>query len=94
MGYNKLYFELKLPNGSIAQILDVMDYVSNYVFMPIVALGESILIGWIMKPDYIIDEVTGNGVYNFKRRKLYVIMIKYVVPVLLMILLINSFIPR
>lgn len=29
LGYNKLYFELKLPNGTVAQILDVMDYLSN-----------------------------------------------------------------
>ena len=27
LGYNKLYFELKLPNGTVAQILDVMDYI-------------------------------------------------------------------
>ena len=25
LGYNKLYFELKLPNGSVGQLLDVMD---------------------------------------------------------------------
>jgi hypothetical protein len=25
LGYNKLYFELKLPNGTVAQILDVME---------------------------------------------------------------------
>ena len=29
LGYNKLYFELKLPNGSVGQLLDVMDYISN-----------------------------------------------------------------
>ena len=28
LGYNKLYFEFKLPNGTVAQILDVMDYLS------------------------------------------------------------------
>lgn len=29
LGYNKLYFEPKLPNGSVGQLLDVMDYISN-----------------------------------------------------------------
>ena len=38
LGYNKLYFELKLPNGTVAQILDVMDYISNNCLMPMVAL--------------------------------------------------------
>ena len=34
MGYNVLYFELPLPNGSTAQLLDVMDYISNSFLMP------------------------------------------------------------
>lgn len=90
LGYNKLYFELTLPNGSVAQILDVMDYISNNVMMPLVAVAESILIGWVVKPKVIIDEVTGEKI-EFRRKGVYVVMIKYVVPVLLMILLLNSF---
>ena len=90
MGYNKLYFDITLPNGSSAQLLDVLDYISNYVMMPLVAFLESILIGWVVKPDVIIEEVT-QGKIKFGRRGLYVVMIKYVVPVLLLILLLNSF---
>ena len=29
MGYNVFYFEMKLPNGASAQLLDLMDYISN-----------------------------------------------------------------
>ena len=36
LGYNVAYFELPLPNGAVAQILDLMDYISNIVFMPLV----------------------------------------------------------
>lgn len=86
LGYNKLYFELKLPNGAVGQILDVMDYVSNNIMMPIVAIGTCILIGWILKPKYVIDEVEKNG-SKFGRRALYVGMIKVVAPVLLLVLL-------
>ena len=46
LGYNKLYFELKLPNGSVGQLLDVMDYISNSFLMPFISLLTSILIGW------------------------------------------------
>ncbi len=89
LGYNKLYFELKLPNGSTAQILDLLDYISNYIFMPLVAILTSILIGWIVKPKIIIDEVT-QGKYKFGRKGLYVVMIKFILPVLLIILLLQS----
>ena len=86
LGYNKLYFELSLPNGSVGQILDVMDYLSNYILMPVVAIGTCILIGWVVKPKMIIDEVTVGGI-KFGREKLYVVMVKYVTPVMLVLLL-------
>lgn len=89
LGYNKLYFEVKLPTGSTAQILDILDYISNNCLMPLVALLTCILIGWIAKPKTIIDEVTEGG-YKFGRKTLYIIMIKYVAPILLFILLLRS----
>ena len=89
-GYNIWYFELKLPNGSTAQILDVMDYLSNNIFMPLVAILTCILIGWIAKPKTVIEEVTLNG-EKFGRRKLYIAMIKVIAPLLLILLLLQSF---
>lgn len=90
LGYNYFYFEAKLPNGSTAQILDILDYVSNNILMPLVALLTCILIGWVVKPETIIEEVTIGG-YTFKRRKLYVVMIKVIAPIFLALLLIQSF---
>ena len=45
LGYSVFYFEVQLPNGSAAQLLDIMDYVSNSVMMPFIALLSTILIG-------------------------------------------------
>ena len=89
LGYNIWYFELPLPNGSVAQILDIMDYVSNYVIMPIVALATCILIGWVVKPDFVIGEATKNG-EKFRRKGLYVAMVKFIAPILLFILFLMS----
>lgn len=89
-GYNFLYFDLMLPNSGVpGQILDVMDYISNYVLMPVVAIATCILVGWVIKPKTIIDEVTVNG-EKFSRRQLYNIMIKFVTPVMLFFLLLQS----
>ena len=89
LGYNKLYFELTLPNGTTGQILDVMDYVSNQILMPVLAVGTCILIGWFAKPKYVVDELTKNG-EHFGRKTLYTIMVKYVAPVLLVVLFIQA----
>ncbi len=85
LGYNKLYFEVTLPNGAVAQILDIMDYVSNNLLMPIVAIGTCILIGWVLKPEHTIEEVTKNG-EKFGRKGLYIVMIKFIAPVMLVAL--------
>lgn len=90
LGYNKLYFELKLPNGTTGQILDVMDYLSNNIMMPIVAILTCILIGWVVKPSTVIDEVTLNG-EKFGRKKLYIVMVKFIAPILLTLLLLSAF---
>lgn len=89
LGYNKWYFEYKLPNGSTAQILDILDYISNNFFMPIVAIGTCVLIGWVVSPKVIIDEAEKTGA-KFGRRRLYVVMIKFVVPALLILLFLKS----
>ena len=89
LGYNVLYFELKLPNGATAQLLDVMDYISNSFLMPFISLLTSILIGWVVGPKYIISEVERNG-EHFKRAKLYSFMIKFVVPVVMLVLVLVS----
>ncbi len=89
LGYNVLYFEYTLPNGSVAQVLDIMDYISNYICMPVVSIGTCILIGWVLKPEVIIAEATKNG-EKFGRRALYTLMVRYCAPALLIVLLLMS----
>ena len=89
LGYNVLYFELPLPTGDTAQLLDVMDYISNSFLMPFISLLTSILIGWVIGPDWIVGEVERNG-EHFKRKQLYRFMIRYVVPVVMLVLFLVS----
>lgn len=90
LGYNVFYFEYTLPNGSVAQVLDLFDYVSNNLLMPIVSISTCFLFGWIVKPRLLIGEMRLNG-YNFHRKTLYIIMLRYVAPVMLIILLLGAF---
>lgn len=88
LGYNVLYFDVLLPNGSHAQLLDIMDYISNSLLMPIVAIGTCILIGWAAKPKTVVDEIERSG--RFSRKGLYVVMVRYIAPALLALLLLKS----
>ena len=89
LGYSVFYVEVLLPNGSVGQLLDIMDYVSNSVMMPFIALLSTVLIGWVMTPDYVIDEMERNG-ETFRRKKLYRVMIRYVAPVMMLVLFLQS----
>lgn len=89
LGYNVLYFEYTLPNGATGQILDIMDYISNNLIMPVISIGTCILIGWILKPKVVLDEVTKNG-EKIKGHGLYIVMLKFIAPILLLILLLKA----
>lgn len=91
-GYTIFFFKISLPNtpaGKSAQILDIFDYVSNYILMPITSIATCILIGWIVGPKVIKDEVTLNG-HKFTRERLYTVMIKFITPLLLTLLLLQA----
>lgn len=70
------------------QFLDFFDFISNSVIMPIVALCTCLLVGYFIKPKAIHDEVSISG--KFKRYGMYQIMMKYVGPILLVVILISS----
>ena len=72
------------------QILDFFDFISNNIMMPIVALLTCILIGYIVKPQYLEEEVTING-ESFKAKGLYRIMVRYVCPAFMIIILLTPF---
>ena len=70
-------------------ILDIMDFVSNSVLMPIVAFFTAIFVGFIIKPKSISDEVrVTNG--KFAGEKLFTVMIKWITPVFLILILGSS----
>ena len=70
-------------------ILDIMDFVSNSVLMPIVAFFTCIFVGYVIKTKAIADEVKATD-GKFKSEKLFTVMIKYVCPIFLLIILASS----
>ena len=68
--------------------LDFFDFISNSVLMPIVALITCILVGYVIKPKALIEEIEIGG--KFKRKTLFTIMIKYIAPVCIVAILVFS----
>ncbi|MEG0620600.1 MAG: sodium-dependent transporter [Raoultibacter sp.] len=84
MGYSSLSFIEPLGEGT--SILDLFDFLSNSVMMPIAALMTCIFVGWILKPKILADEVKQSS--PFKLERAWAIMVKYVAPVLVVVILV------
>lgn len=69
--------------------LDMFDFLSNSVLMPIVALLTCVFIGYVVKPQTLIDEIEVDG-KEFKRKKLFTVMIKYIAPICIVLILVSS----
>jgi NSS family neurotransmitter:Na+ symporter len=70
------------------QFLDFFDFISNSVLMPIVAFLTCIMIGHVVGTKVVSDEVELTG--RFKRKKLFEVMIRWVAPILLIVILIGE----
>ncbi|MBE7049920.1 MAG: sodium-dependent transporter [Ruminococcaceae bacterium] len=69
--------------------LDFFDFISNSVLMPIVAFFTCIFVGYVIKPQSLVDEIeTGN--MKFKKRGLFTIVIKYFAPICIVAILASS----
>ncbi len=69
-------------------ILDFFDFISNSVLMPLVALSTCIFVGYVIKPKAVADEVKVSA--PFRSEKLYTLLIKYIAPILILLILISS----
>ena len=69
-------------------LLDFFDFISNSVLMPIVAFLTCIFVGFIIKPQAVIEEAEVNG--TFRLKKFYMLIIKYIAPVCLIAILLFS----
>ena len=83
------HISVKNSEENTMTILDMWDFLSNSVLMPIVALLTCIFVGYIVKTKTVTDEVK-SSTDKFKSEKLYVILIKYFSPVLIVGILISS----
>lgn len=68
--------------------LSFFDFITNNVMMPVVAFVTCILVGYVIKPQSVIEEVELNG--KFKAKRMFSVMIKYVAPICIVAILVFS----
>ena len=85
LGYGPLGFVKILG----MQFLDLFDFLTNSVMMPIAAFVTSLLVSRVVGIDKIEEEIC-HGESKFRRKKIFVVMIKYLCPIFALIILLSS----
>ena len=85
LGYGPLGFVKILG----MQFLDLFDFLTNSVMMPIAAFVTSLLVSRVVGIDKIEEEIR-HGESKFRRKKIFVVMIKYLCPIFTLIILLSS----
>ena len=71
------------------QFLDFFDFITNSVLMPVVAAATCVFVGYVLGPRAVIGECETEG-QAFRAKGLYVIMVKYFAPVLVIAILVSE----
>lgn len=73
-------------------LLDFLDLVTNTVLMPLCALGSCFVIGWLidkkatLNPFTTLKSLKEDGLEIGKMGKIFVVMVKYVTPILILLI--------
>lgn len=87
-----------LANGAFGSVtfisgmnfFDSISYVAENLFLPLSAFALSIFIGWVWGVDKALDEATNGGTIKFGMAKLWAFSIKYLAPIAIGYILIQS----
>ena len=81
-------FKFTAPSGTTYQLLDMFDYLSNSILMPIVAIITCLIAGFFIDQKILPEEI---GILNQRAKLRYFrIMIRYIAPVCMAAILITG----
>jgi len=65
-------------------VLDLFDFLTNSVMMPIIAFLTCIFISFVIKPEPILDEIYSDK--EVRNRKIFIATLRYIAPVCLFVI--------
>lgn len=69
---------------------NLFDFISSNICLPVGGIGCSIFVGWFIKKKYIKDQLTDDGAYSFKLLGLWVFFLRWICPIAIFLIFLNS----
>jgi NSS family neurotransmitter:Na+ symporter len=71
---------------------DHFDFVSSKILLPLGGILICLFTGWYLDRRLVLDEVTNQGRLRFKLFRVYLFLIRYVVPIAIAAIFVNELI--
>ncbi len=71
-------------------LFDVFDFVSANVMLPLGGFLLVIFLGWKLKKQIIVDEITNNNSFKFRLLPVFMFIIRYIAPIAIGIVFLNG----
>lgn len=71
-------------------LFDLFDFVASKIIMPIGGLLICLFVGWYLDRKLVHDEVTNRGTVPFRLFGLYIFLLRYVVPIAMVLIFLNE----
>lgn len=71
-------------------IFDLFDFVASKIIMPLGGLIICLFTGWYLDRQLVLGELTNNGAFTFRLFRIYIFLVRYVVPVAIAIIFVNE----
>ncbi len=72
-------------------LFELFDFVSGQVFLPIGGFLTCIFVGWYLPKKLVRDEFTNNGTLSGKFFSIYLLCVKFLCPLLILLVFLNQF---
>ncbi len=71
-------------------IFDSLDYVTANILLPVGGFFTSIFVGWRLDKRILKEQITNNGTLKFRIYKLYIFLLRYVCPIILLLIFLDN----
>lgn len=71
-------------------LFDLFDYVSSKIILPLGGIAICIFTGWYLDRKLVVNEITNNGSITIRFFRLYIILIRYFVPMVITLIFLNG----
>lgn len=91
---------LSYGNGAVSNIqilgkniFDFFDYISATIMMPVAGFLGAIFVGYIIKPESLLDSITNHGEHRFGKLPMFwfKLCVKILIPIIILLIFLNGF---